>query len=352
MRMPNGYGSIVKLSGKRRKPFMVRITSDKHWDVVREEWVYQRMVLGYYHDKKEAVKALADYNDSPFSLFDNSATFEELWSDWKEKNYPNLSKSAQTSRNTGFKYCAPLHKLKIRDINIDMLETVIDSCEKSSATKKVIKAVMSSVFQIALRKNLVSRDITTDIKIQNSEPTYQRIPYTNKEIAILWKHSSEWSVAVILILLYSGMRVNEFLKNDLCNVNLEKRTIYVPKELAKNNQSIRIVPIHDMIYPLIERFYNTAIAHDKTKIAVNNNGTVITYNNFVSRNLPKINDMTGTIHKLHDTRHTFVTAAKHLNLDELTTQKIIGHKPDSIMKEVYTHISIEDMYIEINKLTY
>ena len=30
MRNPNGYGSVVKLSGKRRKPFAVRITIG--WD--------------------------------------------------------------------------------------------------------------------------------------------------------------------------------------------------------------------------------------------------------------------------------------------------------------------------------
>lgn len=352
MRLPNGYGSIVKLSGKRRKPFMVRITSGKRWDETKEEWIYERMVLGYFKDKREAVKALADYNESPFSLQDNSATFEQLWEDWKKKNYPNLSKSSHTSRDTGFKYCEPLHKLRIRDITIDMLDNVIASCEKSSSTKKVIKAVMSSVFQLALRKNLVSRDLSAEIKIENSEPTYERIIYSNKEISILWQHSSEWSIAVMLVLLYSGMRVNEFLKNDLCNIDLDQRTIYVPKELAKNNQSVRIVPIHDKIYPLIERFYNTAIEHDKTKIAVNDNGTVITYNNFVSRNLPKINDLTGTVHKFHDTRHTFVTRAKQLKLDELTTQKIIGHKPETIMREVYTHLSAADMYTEINKLTY
>ena len=94
------------------------------------------------------------------------------------------------------------------------------------------------------------------------------------------------------------------------------------------------------------------LKHAKTKIAVNDNGTVITYNNFVSRNLPKINDLTGTVHKFHDTRHTFVTRAKQLKLDELTTQKIIGHKPETIMREVYTHLSTADMYTEINKLTY
>lgn len=30
MRLPNGYGSVVKMSGKRRKPYMVRKTIGWH----------------------------------------------------------------------------------------------------------------------------------------------------------------------------------------------------------------------------------------------------------------------------------------------------------------------------------
>ena len=36
MRFPAGYGSIIKLSGKRRKPYAVRITVGTSWDPERE----------------------------------------------------------------------------------------------------------------------------------------------------------------------------------------------------------------------------------------------------------------------------------------------------------------------------
>ena len=32
MKLPNGYGSVVKLSGKRRKPYQVRKTAGWHYD--------------------------------------------------------------------------------------------------------------------------------------------------------------------------------------------------------------------------------------------------------------------------------------------------------------------------------
>ena len=57
MRNPNGYGSVFKLSGNRRKPFAVRIT--KEWtDEGKRIYKY----LSYHITRKEAMQALASYN--------------------------------------------------------------------------------------------------------------------------------------------------------------------------------------------------------------------------------------------------------------------------------------------------
>lgn len=352
MRLPNGYGSVTKLSGKRRNPYVVRISGAPEWDDEKQDFVRKRMILGYYKDRKSALQALSDYNDSPYSLSDNNSTFSDLWEEWKKTNYPKLSASSVTSKECAYRYCKAIADFRIRDITIDMLDHVIAECTKSSSTKKNIRTVMSAVFQLALRKNLVLKDLSLQVKIESSEPTFERIVYSSKEISILWANQSKWQVRILLVLLYTGMRVNEFLKNDLCNVDLENKTIYVPKELAKNRSSIRTIPIHEKILPIVKDFYDTASRYSKDKIAINNNGTVITYNNFVSRELPKINELTGTIHRFHDTRHTFVTRATELNLKEVVLQKIIGHEADNTMRKVYTHISTEEMSSEINKLFY
>lgn len=352
MKLPNGYGSITKLSGKRRKPYMVRISGSVIWNEEKQDYKQERVVLGYYKDRKSALQALSDYNDSPYSLQDNNSTFADLWEEWKKSNYPKLSSSSTVSKDSAYKYCSPISDIRIRDITIDMLDHVIDGCTKSSSTKKNIKTVMSAVFQLALRKNLVVKDLSRQVKIEASEPTFERIIYSSEEINILWKNQSKWQVRVLLVLLYTGMRVNEFLKNDLANFDLDKSTIYIPSELAKNKTSIRTIPIHEKIFPIIKDFYDTAIQCHKEKIAVNDKGTVITYNNFVSRELPKMNELTGTVHRLHDTRHTFVSRCTELNLKEVVLQKIIGHEADNIMRKVYTHISVEEMTAEINKLKY
>ena len=63
MRLPNGYGTVYKLSGNRRKPFMVRKTIG--WS---DEGKQLYKTIGYYETRKLALAALADYNANPYDI--------------------------------------------------------------------------------------------------------------------------------------------------------------------------------------------------------------------------------------------------------------------------------------------
>ena len=62
MKLPNGYGSVVKLSGKRRKPYMVQKTTGYHIDPIKEKKVADYIIIGYTATKAEGLQMLADYN--------------------------------------------------------------------------------------------------------------------------------------------------------------------------------------------------------------------------------------------------------------------------------------------------
>lgn len=62
MKQPNGYGSVHKLSGKRRKPWRVRKTNGWTMNVDGTKLVQQYITIGYYETRQEALQALADYN--------------------------------------------------------------------------------------------------------------------------------------------------------------------------------------------------------------------------------------------------------------------------------------------------
>ena len=86
MRNPNGYGSIFKLSGNRRKPFAVRITKG-YTDEGKQIYKY----LSYHNTRRESMQALAAYNTTPYNVDENNVTFGELYEKWKERHFKDLS---------------------------------------------------------------------------------------------------------------------------------------------------------------------------------------------------------------------------------------------------------------------
>lgn len=86
MKLPNGYGSVVKLSGKRRKPWMVRKTTGYHIDPVKEKKVNEYIIIGYAATKTEGLQMLADYNRNPYDTKAAKMTFDEVYEEWCMKN--------------------------------------------------------------------------------------------------------------------------------------------------------------------------------------------------------------------------------------------------------------------------
>ncbi len=344
----NGTGSIKKLSGNRRKPYCVLITTGTQWIPEQMKNKQIQKSIGTFKTFEEAEAALANYNLNPYNIDTRSVTFGEIYEIWKKHKFEKISEKTMKSYETAYKYCSCLKDEPISKIKTAQLQYAIDKCDKSSATKDNMKIVMNGVFNYCMENDIVSKNYADYITIERSEATFDRILFSKKEIDYLWSISDNYDAQILLILLYTGMRVNELLKNKRSNYDPDAKTLFIPKELAKNNTSVRYVPIHKKILPLINQFYERS----KDALIVKPNGSRVMYNNFVSRELKKLNTHFEAVHRLHDTRHTFVTQAHILGMDDLIVKKIIGHAANGTTARVYTHISLEEEFRELNKLEY
>ena len=63
MRLPNSYGAVIKLKGKRRKPFAIRKTVGYNSDGSQI-----RKFIGYYATRNEALQELALFNENPYDI--------------------------------------------------------------------------------------------------------------------------------------------------------------------------------------------------------------------------------------------------------------------------------------------
>lgn len=347
-KLPNGFGSIKKLSGNRRKPYAAYPPCTSFSEVGSP---ILDKAIGYYETYNEAYQALTEYNKSPFDTQNVRITFKEVFEIYqKSKEYTSLKERTIPTKLAAYKHCEKIYNVEVRKLNKTMCEEILDAVENGTSSKKHVLTVMKTVVRYAMDMNLLVKDVTENIVIEESDPVIDRIPYTKKEIALLWQNSAKWQYQIILILLYSGLRVNELLKNTIDNVNLEEKWIYVPKHLAKNKESERKVPIHDRTLVFLKNFINNPNRGTKTNIILNETGTVITYNNFCTRDLKKINKGLEHDHKFHDTRHTFASMGTIAGIPELYMQKIMGHKPKSILYNTYTHITMSELLEWINKI--
>ncbi len=116
MRLPNGYGSVVKLSGKRRKPYMVRKTVGYHIDPVKDKKVNDYIIIGYTATKSEGLQILAEYNKNPFDTKAAKMTFTEVYEAWSKGKYSTVSESNVKAYTASYKACSHLYNRIFKDI--------------------------------------------------------------------------------------------------------------------------------------------------------------------------------------------------------------------------------------------
>ena len=324
MKLPPNYGSISKLSGNRRKPYCVRLTIGYQTDHVLKRTKQIRKVLGYYSTRKEAMQALAEYNNNPFDMNTAKVTFRQCYEEAKK----NFSASRMRNYHSAFRFLEPIADLPIRSIKAAQMQRCIDSCQTTQ--QREIKTVCHKTYEYALKNEIVDKNPSQYLTSNTVAPTIDRELFTPEEISFLWDHTDEWFCRVTLILLYEGMRAKELrtLTPDL--IDLDARMIRLKE--GKNKSSIRNIPIHNAVFAILSDFKNKPIYFS-------HNGL----NNALKR-LGK--------HTAHDTRHTFTSYMKKCGADLLPLQLILGHTPGNITERVYTHLSEAELLETINLLDY
>lgn len=345
-RRRNGTGTIVKLSGKRRKPFQVRVNTRI------DEWGYPRYdVLGNFPDRVSADIALAEYNKDPFDVANRKKTFGEVFKDWYKWKYktavdaPGKKTSSQYCALAAFKHCEQLHNRIMPDISALDLQQILDREDLSHSMLEHIKTLFNQMYRYALQFDIVAKNCAEFVRIGKEDDTESGIPFTNEEIQKLWDHKDEPFVDTILIYIYSGWRINELAGMPLENIDLEERTF--TGGLKNRYSRNRTVPIHSKIYDMVKARYNprfrSLIYHDGTQDI-----TEEKYREYFAQALATCGITEK--HTPHDCRHTCNSLLLNAKVDRVARYKIMGHAGKDINERVYSHMTTEQLREELEKI--
>ena len=341
-RLPNGFGSVTTLPGNRRRPFAARKTigwNDKGQPIQK--------TIGYYETWMEAFEALSAYNHNPYDLEAASATFAQVYERWSQKKFSEvrngktLSEQGKSSYRAAFKHFSEIHSSVLRNLTAADLQNQVDKCPRGLSTQENMIILIGQIYSYAIEHDIVQKDISPYVHATKANTTPEKVPFSQAEIDILWQHAGDPAADILLVLLYSGMRISEFLQMRKDQIHIAER--YMVGGLKTEAGRERIIPIHNKTIPCIERLM------DKWESETIFPGT---YYSFLNKFFEPLMKALGMSHTTHDCRHTFVTQADNIGVNDTIQKMIIGHARKGVTKKVYTHKTIQQLIDAVNLICY
>lgn len=337
MKNPNGYGSVFKLAGNRRRPWCVRITVG--WtDTGKQKYKN----IGYYEEREQAMIALAQYNHDPYDLDNNKITFAEVYEKWSEEKFPKISQSNIRGYKTSFNKCEALHKMKFKRIRKMHMQKVIDENDHLSYQVRMkLKTLFIQLYKFGMENDIIEKNYAQFVDAGEETTKIIRTPFTDAEIEMLWANLDRPYVDSILIMIYSGMRIGELLILTPDDVNIKERIITGG---IKKKGKKRSIPIHHKIMPLIE-------SKMKQKyLILSPTGKQLSYNNYIQRQFTPLMEKLKMNHLPHDCRHTAATKLANAEINSTIIKLILGHSSDDVTERVYTHKTHQQLVEAIDKI--
>ena len=339
------------MSGKRRRPYLVKKTVGWHYDEVKDKMIQDQMTIGYAATRAEGLQMLAEYNNNPFDLKASKVTFQEVYERWSKEKFPTISHSNVKDSEASYKVCGSLNNKVFRDMKLVDLQTVVDTCGKNYPTLKKLKSLFSQLYEYAMKNDICSKDYSefVDIvKYKDKNPDKRdHNKFTKEEIERLWTLAEDPHYQIVLMLIYNGCRISEFLDLKKEDVHLDEQ--YFDVIASKTENGLRKVPIADKLLPFYKAWFDGSVCEYLLHTPDQKH---FDYRNYYDSYFTPLMEQLGFDHKPHDTRHTCISKLTEAHVDQTMIKKIVGHSGAMTLTErVYTHLDIETLVEAINKIT-
>lgn len=337
MRAENGFGSVIKLSGARRKPYAARVTTG--W----KDGKQQRKYIGYYKSPSEALLALAEYHNSGYDLDLSKLTLTEVYERWIKRIEPKVSKNVLISHNMAYVRFDRLGNVPITKIKADHLQDWMDNIDDLSVgSKKRLKSTMIQIWKYAIRNDIVTNNYAEHIEIDGTVEKKGKV-FTKEEIQTLWNNVDDPIVQWILILMYTGMRIGELLVMTAENIQMEKQ--YMIGGLKSDAGIDRVIPLHDAIVPLVKNHLGKA-----KYLMRDEHGRKLSYAKALNEFKITMGKYNLEDHLPHDTRKTAVSMMHTAGIPIETIRVIVGHSGKGVTEKVYLYKDPQELVEMVNRV--
>ena len=346
MRRANGTGSVYKMSGNRRRPWVARVSDGVDEDDGKV--FMKRRILGYFETEDEAKKALFGHQLDPVPA-KSTITLKELHDEWSAFHYPKVSANSERAYKLGWHHMESIKNVKVKEIRRGQWERIVrsmvsDGLGTSSMKQMLSVATMLSTY--AVQNDIIPKNYATGIVLPKEEKKEKEI-FTDMEIRKIEKAAGKTPDADrVLILIYTGLRIQEFLNLTKFDVDLKTKIITggIKTDAGRN----RIIPIHPKILPHIKRLCKNA---PESFLTPSNDPAVPLGQQVFRKHFYKaLKAMEIERKNPHRCRDTFATMMARAGVNVNVIKEVMGHSNYAFTADKYTHMDTQTLIKQIEQV--
>lgn len=373
-RLPNGFGSIKKLSGRRTNPYAVHPTAS---EVDDKGYPITPKAIAYAKDWYTAFGILSAYNAGTYKpgqeiVFDDTQitdnfvndiisaynygisnrkseldmSFAEVYDQYIRWDFGEMDsctdpaklrrlKTRKRSMTAAYRNCETLHNRIFRSLKYADLQAVIDECPLKHASKELIIVLFHKMYKYADISDIQKEDRSRHVTIKTDDDDTAGIPFTDTELRRIWENRDDPVLEMVFIMCLSGFRIQAYT-----NISVNLQDGYFQGGLKTKSGTGRIVPIHSAIYDLVKR-----------RMQRENGMMEISTQHFRKLMYASLERIGVEKHTPHDCRDTFATLCDRAKVDKTYLKRLMGHSLSSdITEEKYIHPSLKSLREEIEKI--
>ena len=295
----------------------------------------KQKALGYFETHDAALSFLLKVNHEPHG---STATFTDVYQQWQVNKWPAISKSSQSAYDISFRHLSRLHDKPMSRLKYLDLQAAMDDVRQVAgySTQKKCRVLMSQLFQYAIKREIATTDYSRYVEIDKHVTVYKKRPFTVREINRLWRASESDAVQDVLILIYTGLRIGEYLSLRPADIKLRER--YLDIRHSKTEAGVRRVPIARKILPFLEvRKARKYVCESPT------------YDSF-RRRFSTVLASFSMHHTPHECRHTLASMLDSAGVNDVCIKMILGHARRGVTQAVYTHKTLCELRKAIDRV--
>lgn len=317
------------------------------------EKLYQKL-----EEKKSAV-------ESP----EAALTFADIADSWEREHRPEITDRTWANyaphvKDMVSKYgSTPIVDMEAADVSNDL--ALAKAKGYSATVVNTRRSIFQMIFNHAIIKGLIKYNPAKYVKLPKGVKRGKRTAPTHEQMQVIFRNIDAPFGLFPFLLLCTGLRKSEALALDWNDIDLEKKEIIVTKSLdytigskpklkpPKTEAGIRVVPIIDILLPYLCGGKGPVFPCPPSTRGGKGGGlmTERAYEGEWLRYCKAAGLMDGEKPSItaHNLRHGTATLLFENGVDELTTQKILGHSRIEITREIYTDLRNEQKAKSVSK---